>query len=484
MARGRLARWPAFPYGVTARLSLWVGVVAVCALFGWGAWERRWIADDGLIVLRTVRNLLAGNGPVFNAGERVEANTSTIWTYLITLGGWIGGPVRLEYVALVVALVLSVAGVAFLMLGAGRLYAPGLRGRRALLLPAGALVYIAVPPARDFATSGLENGLVLAYLGLLWWMMVCRSQALRAYPVPQPPPRRPGPPTLRRTPLPPTQAPAPTTNVVNRFFDATLAFVAGLSVLVRPELALIGGLALIMMLVAARGWRRRVLIIVAGGLVPIAYQIFRMGYYGLLYPSTALAKDASGSKWAQGFVYLTNFNRPYLLWAPAILLVGLGVVALVTRGRPFWSRQPSPAGYGWLARRVQSPSAVVVFMIVSGLLQAIYWIRQGGDFMHGRVLLTPLFCLLAPVAVIPMALPDGARMPRGAAYLFAGATGVLWLAVGVWSLWAANSPGMGSDATRVTYTGIVDERRFYSQATGNPHPLTAADYLDYPRMRG
>ncbi len=122
-------------------------------------------------------------------------------------------------------------------------------------------------------------------------------------------------------------------------------------------------------------------------------------------------------------------------------------------------------------------------MIVSGLLQAIYWIRQGGDFMHGRVLLTPLFCLLAPVAVIPMALPDGARMPRGAGYLFAGATGVLWLAVAVWSLWAANSPGMGSDATRVTYTGIVDERRFYSQATGNAHPLTAADYLDYPRMR-
>jgi arabinofuranosyltransferase len=74
-------------------------------------------------------------------------------------------------------------------------------------------------------------------------------------------------------------------------------------------------------------------------------------------------------------------------------------------------------------------------------------------------------------------------MPRGASYLFASATGVLWLAVAVWALWAANSPGMGADATRVTYTGIVDERRFYSQATGNAHPLTAADYLDYPRMR-
>jgi arabinofuranosyltransferase len=482
---GRLARWPAFRYDVTVRLSLWASVFIVGILFGWGAWERRWIADDGLIVLRTVRNMLAGNGPVFNEGERVESNTSTLWTYLIYLGGWIGGPVRLEYVALVLALVLSVLGVALAMLGAGRLYAPSLRGRRALLLPAGALVYVAVPPARDFATSGLENCLVLAYLGLLWWMMVCWSQALRAYPGPAhpPPPRRGAPPTIRRAPIAASAVPPPPQNVVSGFFDGALAFVAGLSVLVRPELALIGGLALIMMLIAARGWRRRALIVVAGGLIPVAYEIFRMGYYGLLFPGTALAKEAAGVKWAQGFVYLANFNRPYLLWAPAILLVGLGVMVLITRGRPWWDHRQPPHGYGWLARMVQSPSAVVLFMIVSGLIQAIYWIRQGGDFMHGRVLLTPLFCLLAPVAVIPVVLPDGARMARGAGYLFVGATGVLWLAVAGWALWAANSPGMGSDATRVTYSGIVDERRFYSQATGNAHPVTAADYLDYPRMR-
>ncbi len=130
-----------------------------------------------------MRNLLAGNGPVFNVGERVESNTSTLWTYLVTLGAWIGGSVQLEYVALALALTLSVAGLVFAMLGTGRLYAPGLRGRRALLVPAGALVYMAVPPARDFATSGLENGLIMAYLGLLWWMMVCWSQGPIAPPV-------------------------------------------------------------------------------------------------------------------------------------------------------------------------------------------------------------------------------------------------------------------------------------------------------------
>lgn len=463
----RLSRWPVFPYDVTVRISLWVSVVVVAGLFGWGAWQRRWIADDGLIVLRTVRNLLAGNGPVFNAGERIEANTSTVWTYLVTLGAWLGGPVRMEYVALAFALTLSVLGVVLAMLGTGRLYAPSLQGRRALLLPAGALVYIAVPPARDFATSGLENGLVLAYLGLLWWMMVCWSQALRAAPK-----------TVGRGS--PKTAPGP---VSSRYFEGALAAVAGLSVLIRPELALIGGGALVMMLIAARGWRRRVLILVAGGLLPVAYQIFRMGYYALIVPGTAVAKDASGAKWSQGFTYLSNFNQPYLLWVPVMLLAALSAVLLTTRTRPWWVRHQVPRGYGWLARTVQSPAAVVLFMFVSGLLQAIYWVRQGGDFMHGRVLLTPLFCMLMPVAVIPVVLPDGTKFTRETGYLLAAATSVLWAAVVGWSIWAANSPGLGADGTRVTYTGIVDERRFYSQATGHAHPLTAAEYLDYPRMR-
>jgi arabinofuranosyltransferase len=363
--------------------------------------------------------------------------------------------------------------------GAARLYAPSLQGRRALLLPAGALVYIAVPPARDFATSGLENGLVLAYLGLLWWMMVSWSQTLRANPSVELRPaltRRGSPPAGRIIDMPPH-------NAVGPIFDAALAFVAGLSVLVRPELALIGGLALIMMLIAARGWRRRVLILIAGGLVPVVYEIFRMGYYGLLVPGTALAKDASGSKWPQGMLYLANFDQPYLLWLPAALLVALALVLLVTRGRPWWIRREPPRGYGRLARMVQSPAAVVFFIVLSGLLQAAYWIRQGGDFMHGRVLLTPLFCLSAPVAVIPVLLPDGTKFSRGTGYQLAGVTLVLWAAVVGWSLWAANSSGMGADATRVTYSGIVDERRFYAQATGNANPLTAADYLDYPRMR-
>lgn len=450
-ARGSTTRWPLPRYIAPNRVSLWVTVVTVAALWSWGIWQRRWIADDGLIVLRTVRNLLAGNGPVFNAGERVESNTSTAWTYLVYVGSLIGGPLRLEYVALALALGLSVAGVVFVMLGAARLWGPSLGSSRALFLPAGILVYIAVPPARDFATSGLENGLVTAWVGGLWWLMVRWGQG-----------------------------------AMGRVGTLALAFVSGLSVLVRPELALIGGLALVMMLLAGSGWAYRASIVVIGGLLPVAYQIFRMGYYGLLVPQTALAKDASGSKWAQGSVYLTNFAGPYTLWLPALILVAL-VAVLAVRGRgPFRSmagggdERPSRSRFG---ARVQSPPAVVAFMVFSGLVQGLYWIRQGGDFMHGRVLLTPLFCLLAPVAVIPVTIPAKAWLQREKRGLPEAAVAALWLVLAGWALWAANSPGMGRDATRVTYSGIVDERRFYSQATGHAHPLTAADYLDYPRMR-
>jgi arabinofuranosyltransferase len=453
----RLAGRPSYPYDITVRVSLWASVAVVAVLFGWGAWQRRWIADDGLIVLRTVRNLLAGNGPVFNAGERVEANTSVVWTYLVYAASWLTWPMRLEYVALALALGLSLLGLALLMLGTGRLFAPSLLGRRAIVLPAGALVYIAVPPARDFATSGLESGLVMAYLGLLWWLLVCWSQAGRARPA--------GP-----------------------VFVVALAFVAGCSVLVRPELALIGGLALVMMLIAAQGWQRRLTIVAAGGLLPVGYEIFRMGYYGLLFPGTALAKDAGGDKWSQGLIYLSNFNEPYALWVPLLLLAGLGLAlwASARRNKGRKGANPTAPGApsrGPLARTVQSPTAVVVFILVSGLLQALYWIRQGGDFMHGRVLLAPLMCLLAPVAVVPVVFPEGTRLSREAGYWLAGGVSALWMAVAGWALYAANSSGLGDDATRVTYSGIVDERRFYAQATGHAHPLTAADYLDYPRMR-
>nr|WP_067786711.1 flagellar motor control protein ZomB [Nocardia amikacinitolerans] len=422
------------------------GIALTAALFTIGGWQRRWIADDGLIVLRTVRNLLAGNGPVFNMDERVETNTSTAWTYIVWFFSWLT-QARLEYVVLGIALTLSVAAMVFAMLGTARLWGGT---KSALLLPAGVLVYIAVPPARDYATSGLESGLVICWLGALWWLMLRWAQAERV-------------------------------RLAGLF---GLVFFAGLAPLIRPEMTLVGALALLMIFFAPLPETRfrpivlRAVIVGVAGLVPLGYQIWRMGYYGLPYPNTAVAKDAGGAKWSQGFTYLWDLVGPYYLWIPLLVLLVLGVVAArsATAGaKPAATEGRLRRFSAWL----RSPAAVVTLVLVSGFLLTIYALRVGGDFMHGRMLLPQLFLLLLPVAVIPLRLPEGGL--RAVNWSFAVIL-IAWLGTLGWALFASGTTAIKT-GTKISSSGIVDERVYYVLNTGHDHPIRAEDYLDYPRIR-
>jgi len=69
------------------------------ALFMLAAWWHRHINDDGFIYLRIVSQITQGNGPVFNAGERVEAFTGPLWLGLLTLVE-ITLPWRLEWLVI------------------------------------------------------------------------------------------------------------------------------------------------------------------------------------------------------------------------------------------------------------------------------------------------------------------------------------------------------------------------------------------------
>ncbi|MFC9893116.1 flagellar motor control protein ZomB [Nocardia sp. NPDC127579] len=444
-------------FAVLSRGILVGGIVLTTVLFAVGGWNRRWIADDGLIVLRTIRNLLAGNGPVFNAGERVEANTSTAWTYLVWFFSWLT-QARLEYVVLGIALTMSVLAVVFAMVGSARLWGGSTGGWQqakptgrvntgALLLPAGVLVYVALPPARDYATSGLESGLVICWIGLLWWMMMRWAQARRVR--------------------------------LSALFG--LVFLAGLAPLIRPEMTLVGALALLMIFLApmpesrVRPFLVRGLIVAVAGLVPLGYQIWRMGYYGLPYPNTAVAKDAGGAKWGQGFTYLWDFAGPYHLYIPLLVLLVAGVLAGRARREPgVRERLTVRRVREWL----RSPGAVVAMVLAAGLLLTVYALRVGGDFMHGRMLLPQLFLLLLPVAVVPVRLPARGDRPNWALAVI----GLAWIGTMGWALFAAGTTAIKSGTT-IRASGIVDERIYYVLNTGHDHPIRAEDYLDYPRIR-
>lgn len=407
--------------------------VAVLVVFAVGAWRRRWMADDGLIVLRTVRNLLAGNGPVFNAGERVESNTSALWTYVVTAVGWIPG--SLEMTTVLLCLLLSVAG-----LGLGMLAAAQLSGGHSLVLPVGALIYVALPPARDFATSGLEVGLVLVWLGGLALLLARRAAQGRTGGEP------------------------------------VIAVVAGLAPLVRPELTLVGGLAGLLLLLAPLSWPRRGAVVAAGAALPLAYQLFRMAYYGLPYPVTAVAKEASESQWGRGWAYVADLVDTYhLLWVLAAVAALVLLFRLAGRRDAPEAAVPAddvtvdhgadrPAVAPWALRR----GAVVGLLLASAVLYVLYVARVGGDFMHGRMLLPAVFLVLLPVMVVrvPRALPLPVAVVSGV--LVAGATG--------WSVAMLLSPGPSYGGT-VDAAGVVDERGYWTRYTGNLHPITAADYV-------
>ena len=83
-------------------------------------------------------------------------------------------------------------------------------------------------------------------------------------------------------------------------------------------------------------WRtagpRRALLTGAVGLAaPVAFQMFRMGYYGQILPNTVYAKEGGMAWWDQGWRYLENFVGAYWLVVPMVVLAAGGMAVLGRR---------------------------------------------------------------------------------------------------------------------------------------------------------
>lgn len=375
-------------------------------------WNRRWITDDGLIAARTVRQILAGRGPVFNPGERVEANTSALWTWLLAAASWV---TQADVYTVIewTGLILAPAGLLFALLGARNVHRR--IGAGGPLVPLGAAVVLALPPFWDFVTSGLETSLIFCWLGLCWWLLSRVPDGGRG-----------------------------------RVYAA--GAVIGLGWVVRPDMMLMTlafGAALV--LIDRPGRLRAVKLVAVTFAVPGAYEVFRMGYYGLLVPNTALVKEASSSDPGQGLAYLGNFVSPYLLWLPALLITASVPLLLP------WSR---------IARHDR-------FMVLSaaagGVLSAAYVVWIGGDFMHARMLLPGTFTLLMPVMAVPLPALAGLR-----AKLALGAMAV----VAVWAVVCLADLRLPQKAVIPNHgSPIANERAFWVLRTGDAHPVNAAPYM-------
>jgi arabinofuranosyltransferase len=328
----------------------------------------RWTCDDAFVSFRVVGNLLAGYGPNFNVGERIEAFTNPLWVALLSILSAIFGIENIEIVAVTAGILMSAAGLAFAMLASVRIFAlDGLRVR--IWLPFMCLSVIGIRAYQEYASSGLETGLSFFLLGLSLFMLFRPERGSFVW----------------------------------------TALVLSLLPLNRPDFGIYWLLFAAYLLYRARASRvsHLALILLALVVIPASYQVFRMGYFASLVPNTALAKEASLAYWEHGFEYLKNFVMTYRLQylIPAYLVVVIWIAS-----RP-------------CARHLRH----ALFLCgLAATLHATYITRVGGDFMHARLLLTDYFLLVAPLALIPV-LPG--RPGRVAAALCAAL--VVWSIVSV-----------------------------------------------------
>lgn len=376
------------------------------------------MTDDGYINIRVVEQLLAGNGPVFNAGERVEVTTSTLWLYLIALPSAVL-PVEPSVIAVVLGWLFSILAVVFATVGARRLaIASGWARAKGLdvsiPLPAGLLVLVGITQFTEFATSGLEGGLTLCYLAACFYGLTLHLDGERA-------PHRP----------------------------LWLPVVIGLGWLVRPDAALYSAVfGVVLLLISRRTWRSAGLTAVLVGTLPMAYQIFRMGYYATLVPNTALAKNAGDSLWSFGVNYVLVFLRHYALIAAIIPLAVLLVALIVKTSREAKWR----------------PLLVTLACVGAGAIHLAYIVKVGGDFMFGRFLLAPMFAMILPLTVVSVR-PDALRRGVGAC-------------LSVLLVWALHA-GATMQPQRFHGHGVQDEYFIYTGWTPSGTTLRPWDWAGF-----
>lgn len=351
-----------------------------------------WVCDDAYITFRTVDNWIKGYGLRWNINERVQSFTHPLWLLCLTplYALWR----NIYAVALLLSFFLSCATIVLII------------GQVSVRMTSGVLAFTALLLSRsfmDYSTSGLENPLThILLLSFIW--LYERSSTDEEH-------------------------------LLSHLRIFFIALIAGLGVLNRMDLGLIFFPALVSLFFkGVISWRK--VIVIAAGFVPfVLWELFALLYYGFLFPNTAYAKLFTGipgsQLFEQGFCYFLDSleHDPITLFT----ITGVMIMAMMS----------------WRTNRSQA-------IIMSGVgLYLVYICSIGGDFMSGRLFSAPLLCS----AVI---------LARTKLQLFRQTLPLLLLLVVLG--FSGPEPTLKSDGSYGNTTSkvkqIADQRAFYYQQTG------------------
>jgi arabinofuranosyltransferase len=390
----------------------WLVLVVPLVIVLVGAWSYRWVQEDAFIDFRVIGNLLAGHGPVFNVGERVEVYSDPLWVLLLTVVHEIVPFPSLAWLSVFLGLGGTAAGV---VLSGRAMQRLGSKHSDGVIIPLGLLLFSVVAAVWEFSTSGLEMGMVFGWIGLSFWLLV-RTEERRAS-------------------------------------AARCALVMGLGTLIRPELILMSVVFLLGLgfVIASPGWRgprrfwsRWLLPFAAAVSVPALYEIWRMAYFAMAVSNSELAKSGGGSYVSQGVAYFWNFTTTYGLWVPFLLALPV-VVPRIRR---------------WWAAGDRTGPVVLLTPVVAGVIDAAYVIHVGGDYMEARLLLPAYLCCCLCVIVEVAQFRTLLAIPLAGLIIWSGVC-VGGLRPGPVTAWVHN---------------MHDERLNWIQDTGQRHPVDVSGY--------
>lgn len=325
--------WTEMDRAARVRAALWVAVAF--AALAWAV-HRAWVSDDIYITFRYSDNVLAGHGPVYNAGERSEGYTHFLWFLLLTLGRALGVP---PHVLGEIAGLPFDAGILLLLVRISARLFPGRGGLRGV--PVAMVGWALLEDARLFATGGLETAAFTFFL-LLGFDLACLSRH----------PRR----------------------------GALAGWALAVACLLRPD-----GLLAAVLVGVYLAWRDRSALgaYAAVGILLVGLHLaFRLAYYGYPLPNPYYAKSGHLAHWAQGWIYARLYFGCYLVLLAAVPGALLALLALRRRRT------------GAVTLGAAAAPLVLAFLLAAAPDLAV--VRGGGDFMFARFFLptTPFLLLL------------------------------------------------------------------------------------------
>ena len=320
---------------------LFIAGSLVALVYGiYNAYQLRWLCDDIFITFRYVQNWLAGNGVVYNVGERVEGYTHFLWMCLIALFQWLGS--KPEDIVKVLGL-LSYAATLVLYIFLSRKTSD----RPLLFLPLTSLMLACNYDFCIWATSGLETALFTFLVSTSMWALIFWK-------------------TTQERSL-----------IVG-------GFILVLALMTRPDGVMFFAVAGIFVLARANNatWKQLVRVSLLFGtaflVIYLPYFIWKYAYYGDIFPNTYYAKSGGASYYSQGFIYLWVYFQSYI--SSFIFLFGFAAIALSLKARTSWKEA--------FQKIFQQPHLAALVLSLAYILAygLLFVARVGGDFMYARFL--------------------------------------------------------------------------------------------------